>query len=90
MSLRSRWFGKKNYLSTSEQNSSSIQSDNPYVKAIIELNNHISNLLSSDSYIAKSEYLKFIEARKEAVLYFKQLNKDKLLKNFCSNNHITT
>ena len=90
MSLRSRWFGKKNYLSTSEQNSSSIQSDNPSVKAIIELNNHISNLLSSDSYIAKSEYLKFIETRKEAVSYFKQLNKDKLLRTFCLNNHITT
>ena len=90
MSLRSRWFGKKNNLSTSEQKSSSIQSDNPSVKAIIELNNHISNLLSSDSYIAKSEYLKFIETRKEAVSYFKQLNKDKLLRTFCLNNHITT
>lgn len=90
MSLKTRLFGKKEEITASEQIIDSIQSDNPSVKAIIELNNHISNLLSSDSYIAKSEYLKFIEERKNAVSYFKQLNTDNILKTFCSKNHITT
>ena len=90
MSLKTRLFRKKDDSTVSVQINHSIQSDNPSVKAIIELNNHISNLLSSDSYIAKSEYLKFIEARKDAVSYFKQLNIDNILKNFCSKNHITT
>ena len=54
MSLRSRLFGKKDNITNSEQRNNSILSDNPSVKAIIELNNHISNLLSSDSFIAKS------------------------------------
>ncbi len=66
------------------------KTDNPNVKAIKELAELISNLLSSDAYIAKSDYLKFIESRKSSVLYFKQLTKDKLLANFCENNHIRT
>ena len=90
MSLKTRLFRKKDDSTVSVQINNSIQSDNPSVKAIIELNQHISKLLSSDSYIAKSEYLKFIEARKDAVSYFKQLNIDNILKNFCSKNHITT
>lgn len=90
MSLKSRLFGIKQNIATSEQKNTFIQSDNPSVKAIIELNNHISNLLSSDKYIAKSEYLKFLEERKEAVSYFKQLNIDNILKTFCSKNNIST
>ena len=90
MSLKNCIFGRKQDVTASKLKNDSIQSDNPSVKAIIELNNHISNLLSSNSYIAKSEYLKFIEARKDAVAYFKQLNIDNILKNFCSKNHITT
>ena len=88
MSLKTRLFRKKDDSTVSVQINNSIQSDNPSVKAIIELNQHISKLLSSDSYIAKSEYLKFIEARKDAVSYFKQLNIDNILKNFCSKNHM--
>lgn len=90
MSLKSRLFGIKQNIATSEQKNTFIQSDNPSVKAIIELNNHISNLLSSDKFIAKSEYLKFLEERKDAVSYFKQLNIDNILKTFCSKNNIST
>jgi len=90
MSLKSRLFGIKQNIATSEQKNTFIQSDNLSVKAIIELNNHISNLLSSDKFIAKSEYLKFLEERKDAVSYFKQLNIDNILKTFCSKNNIST
>lgn len=90
MSLKSRLFGIKQNIATSEQKNTFILSDNPSVKAIIELNNHISNLLSSDKFIAKSEYLKFLEERKDAVSYFKQLNIDNILKTFCSKNNIST
>lgn len=90
MSLKSRLFGIKQNIATSEQKNTFIQSDNPSVKAIIELNNHISNLLSSDKFIAKSEYLKFLEERKDAVSYFKRLNIDNILKTFCSKNNIST
>ena len=79
----------QNLFDKSDENAiSNIKTDNVNVKAILELTNLINTLLSSDSYIAKSQYLKFIDKRKNTVSYFEQLQKDNLLKNFCSKNHI--
>lgn len=55
-------------------------------KTILELNEFIEKLLGTDSYIAKSEYLKKIDSSKEVVNYFNQLKNDGLLSDFCKKN----
>ena len=86
MSLITRLFAKKNDTDVSENDDFPENKENPNVQAINELNLHLSKLLSSDSYIAKSDYLKFVEERKETISYFHQLKNDNLLENFCANN----
>ena len=56
---------------------------------ICSLNKFLENLLSSDSYIAKSEYLKEMESCKEADSYFHQLKKDNLFSDFCRKSKIS-
>lgn len=62
---------------------------NSNLTKICSLNKFLENLLSSDSYIAKSEYLKEMESCKETVSYFYQLKKDDLLSGFCRKSKIS-
>ena len=87
MPFLNRLFAKKN---ESASNKDALpHSENPNIKTIADLDTHISNLLSSDSYIARSDYLKKLEASKESVSYFQQLKKDDLLSDFCRKNGIS-
>ena len=65
------------------------KSENPKAHAISELGSFLDSLLSSDTYIAKSDYLKKLESCKETVSYFQQLKKDDLLSDFCKKNKIS-
>ena len=60
--------------------------NNENAKTVLELNEFIEKLLGTDSYIAKSEYLKKIDSSKEVVNYFNQLKNDGLLYDFCKKN----
>ena len=62
MSLLNRIFG--NSSDSAKKNKNSSHSDNPKINEILSFNNFIDDLLSKDSYIAKSDYLKKIEATK--------------------------
>ena len=86
MSLINRLFGEKGSKTTTEK--LSVSPGNVNLTAIRELDAHIAKLLDSDAYIAKSDYLKFVDDRKETVAYFKQLHEDNLLESFCTNNRI--
>ena len=50
--------------------------NNSNINSITELIGFLDELLSSDKYIAKSDYLKKIESAKDIVNYFEQLKKD--------------
>ena len=63
-------------------------SDNPKVKEILQLQSIIDSLVSKNSYIAKSEYLKKIDEKKGVISYFQQLKTDDLLSDFCKKNSI--
>ena len=53
---------------------------------LMEFSFAMKNLLKKDDYIAKSEYLDFIEKYKEVVEYFKVLQDSKMLFLYCQNN----
>ena len=63
---------------------------NSNLKNIYDLDSLFEKLFNSDSYIAKSDYLKSIEACKDSVEYFKQLEKDDLLSDFCKKNKVSS
>lgn len=75
-----------NRKSASKKNNSSSHSENPKITEILELKDFIDFLLSKDSYLAKSDYLKQLESKKETVSYFQQLKNDDLLSDFCRKN----
>ena len=89
MSFFSRLFRNKHSV-PSKNVVVSVQTRNPKITKILDLNNFIQRLLSSDSYIAKSDYLKKIDSSKETIQYFLQLKKDNLLFDFCKNNSISS
>ena len=70
-------FSKKNFEKTT---------DNKDLNNILSLNNFFDDLLKSDSYIAKSDYLKKIENTKDTISYFERLKNDGLLSDFCKKN----
>ncbi len=73
MSLLNKLFeNKKNSIPNNENS-----------KTVHELKEFIEKLLAADSYIAKSDYLKKIDAFKEVVNYFVKLKNDGLLSEFC-------
>lgn len=80
MSLLDKFFSSK-------ENESFI-SENPNIKIVYEFDSYVNTLLESDSYIAKSEYLKRQEECKDAISYFKQLKTDGLLNDLCKKNKI--
>lgn len=80
MSLLDKFFSSK-------ENESFI-SENPNIKIVYEFDSYVNTLLESDSYIAKSEYLKRQEECKDAISYFKQLKADGLLNDLCKKNKI--
>ena len=50
------------------------------------LKNFIKDLLSSDSYIARSDYNKFIDKNSKNIEYLRDLQNDNLLENYCKQN----
>ena len=62
--------------------------DNPKLQEIFDLNNHLTNLLSSDSYIAKSSYLRKVDISRNTLAYFQELKDDNLLAEFCKKNKV--
>ena len=86
MAFFNRIFGSKT--ASSDKNSQITHSDNPKVKEILQLQSIIDSLLSKNSYIAKSEYLKKIDEKKGVISYFQQLKTDDLLSDFCKKNSI--
>ena len=69
-----------------KSNVSSVKTDS--TKPIFDLVVFLESLLSSDAYIARSQYLKRLEADNRLVVYLNQLNRDGLLKDFCKKNRI--
>lgn len=65
------------------------QPDNPNLAQILALKEFIDYLLSKDSYIAKSDYLKEFALKKDIVTYFQQLKTDDLLFDFCKRNSVS-
>ncbi|MBO7638315.1 MAG: DNA helicase UvrD, partial [Treponema sp.] len=63
--------------------------DNPKLQEIFDLNNHLTNLLSSDSYIAKSSYLRKVDISRNTLAYFQELKDDNLLAEFCKKNKVS-
>ncbi len=86
MAFFNRIFGSKT--ASSDKKSQITHSDNPKVKEILQLQSIIDSLLSKNSYIAKSEYLKKIDEKKDVISYFQQLKTDDLLSDFCKKNSI--
>lgn len=62
------------------------KSDNQDYNNILIFNFFFDELLNSDSYIAKSDYLKKLDDVKDTISYFERLKTDKLLKDFCKKN----
>lgn len=83
MSIINRIFG-----SNTESKKNTSQPDNPKLRQILSLKDSIDYLLSKDSYIAKSDYLKELELKKETITYFQQLKTDDLLSDFCKKNSV--
>ncbi|MBR4599113.1 MAG: UvrD-helicase domain-containing protein, partial [Treponema sp.] len=86
MSILNRLFRNKE--NSSKNDFASPASENTRLKSILRFGNFLENLLSSDSYIAKSDYLKNLESCKESLSYFQQLKNDDLLSDFCKKNKI--
>lgn len=86
MSFLINIFGNRK--STSKKGHNPSHSKNPKIMEILELKDFIDFLLSKDSYLAKSDYLKKLESKKEIVSYFQQLQNDDLLSDFCRKNSI--
>ncbi len=61
----------------------SSQSKNPKVVAFLELKSYISNLFSSDSYIAKSRYQQKLKESEELINFYKGLIEGEILNDFC-------
>ena len=87
MSFINRIFGKKDASPTSE-NTTTSRTENPKAREIVELGSFLPELLGSDSYIAKSDYLKKLDFCKDTLSYFQQLKDDDLLTDFCKKNGV--
>lgn len=57
--------------------------DNKNNNFAYQLGEFLSNLLSKDSYIARSDYYHFISQNATEIDYLRKLQKDKLLENYC-------
>ena len=88
MSLINRVFGNSEAKNRGKSEPISAYFENPNLNALRSLGTLLDNLLASDSYIAKSDYLKTLEDCKESILYFKQLQNGDLLSDFCRKNKI--
>lgn len=88
MSFLSRFFGNKRPFPSKKEDDSTY-TKNPKITEIFELNSFLDTLLSSDAYIAKSDYLKRIESAKNTILYFQQLKNDNVLTDFCKKNFVS-
>ena len=87
MSLLNRIFGSNS--DSVKKNKNISHFDNPKLNEILSFKNQVDDLLSKDSYIAKSDYLKKIETTKYVISYFKQLQSDDLLSDFCKKNSVS-
>ena len=81
MSLLNKLFGKSAVDDSLNENQN--------IKSINNLDLFLKQLLSSDSYIAKSDYLRKIAASKDMISYFQQLKKDNLLSDYCKKNKVS-
>ena len=86
MSIFYKFVHKDSKTDTGNRTKSFSASKNPKAQKIDELASFLENLLSSDSYIAKSDYLKKLDDCKDTLSYFQDLQKDDLLSNFCEKN----
>ncbi len=75
-----------NLFENKKNNFSNINFKNKDLNIIINLNTFFDDLLKSDSYIAKSDYLKKLENTKDSISYFERLKNDGLLSDFCKKN----
>lgn len=66
-----------------QQDKESSQSKNPKAAAFLELKTYLSNLLSSDAYIAKSQYQPKLKENEDLINFFKGLEESDLLNDFC-------
>ncbi len=60
----------------------------PECEKIEELEEKISNLLTADHYVARSEYIPLLSDYKETVEYFNVLSKSGMLQTFCAQNNL--
>ena len=65
-----------------QQDRESSQSKNPKAAAFLELKTYLSNLLSSDAYIAKSQYQPKLKENEDLINFFKGLEESDLLNDF--------
>ena len=57
-------------------------------QSLLELQTFVETLLSSEKYIAKSDYLTFFSEKSELIKYAFQLKKDDFLKEYCKKNKL--
>ena len=69
-----------------KKNHNSQPNDSPQRNFVDDLENFIANLLSSDSYIARSNYNKRINQKSKDIEYLRNLQNDNLLESYCKQN----
>ena len=69
-----------------KKNHNSQPNDSPQRNFVDNLENFIANLLSSDSYIARSNYNKLIDQKSKDIEYLRNLQNDNLLESYCKQN----
>ena len=81
MSFLDKLFGSK----TSNETQSNDQNEQPFVTV---LEHFLSELFSSNSYIARSDYISFLSKNSAEIDYLKKLHNDRLLENYCKQNKL--
>lgn len=64
--------------------------ESPEESFVKKLDIFISNLKSSDSYIARSDYSSFLQTNSKEIEYLQKLQNDRLLDNYCKQNKVKT
>ena len=81
MSFLNKIFGSN---TTNESQPSNLENNN----FANRLEAFITNLLSADSYIARSDFNSFINQNSTEIDYLKKLHNDRLLENYCKQNKL--
>ncbi len=82
------WLSKIFKKKTVNEQKVPVVAENPECIQLLSLKKYIDELLSANSYVAKSQYRSNLLAQKKIIEYFAILEKSGMLKSFCRNNGI--